>query len=399
MYTPIYLFIAIRYLWNMHLTNFKKIFMILSITSIMISTVAIIVTISMINGSEHDFKKNIMSFVPHLIITNNDQYVRISDFPKKILQINNVETVSNLISKEVIAQSKNNISMAEIIGIDATNNYNIKNYNQKNILKILKSGQYNIIIGAQLAKKLNVCIGDTINLILLSDKKNNFSGEIFNQHIFKIINIFSTNNEIDYYQIIMNKQDSLNFLDYSKNYISGWRIWLYDPLHLNLNTFKKITNQFILLDWKLQKGELFKAMKIEKYIMFFLFFLILIISILNIFINLTTYIAENQCVIAILQTQGLSNWKIMLTFIIFGSSNVIIGSTLGTIIAMALIIQSNFLKYCINYFVHESNISLILVPYQILLINIASILFAIFATLYPSWRAIQSKPAQVLNNE
>ncbi|AEO08093.1 FtsX-like permease family protein [Buchnera aphidicola] len=398
MYKPIYLFIALRYLWNINLPNFKK-FYFLSITSIMISTFSIVITISVINGSENNFKKNIISFIPHLIITNHDQYVKKSDFPKQILNINNIKKVSDLITKEIIVQSKNNISIAEIIGIDETNNYNIKNYNQKDILKILNPGQYNIVIGTHLAKKLHVYVGDKINLILLSNKKNNFSGQIFNQHIFKIVNIFSTQNEIDYYQIIMNKKDSLNFLKYSKNYVSGWRIWLHDPLNLNLYEFKKIINKLTLIDWKLQKGELFKAMKIEKYIMLFLFFLILIISILNIFINLTTYIVEHKYVIAILQIQGLSNWKIMLIFIIFGSGNAIIGSIIGTIIAIVLIMQNDFLKFFISYCFKENDISIIMIPSQILCINMISILLAIFSTLYPTWNAVQSKSARVLSNE
>lgn len=289
MYKPISLFIAIRYLWSTHLPIFKKIITILSIIGISISTASLIIIMSIINGSEENFKKNVLSFIPHLIITNKNQYVKKTMFPKNILKFNNVEKISDFISKEIIVQSKNNISIAEIIGIDNTNYYNTHNYNIKNILNTLKPKFYNIIIGKQLAKKLNVHIGDTVKLILLSNKK-----KIFNKHMFKIINIFSTKSEVDYYQILMNKEDSLNFLNYSKNYVTGWRIWLKNPLSLNINTIRQTIDDFILLDWKMQKGELFKAIKIEKYIMLFLFFLILLVSVLNIFIILTVYIIEKK---------------------------------------------------------------------------------------------------------
>lgn len=399
MYKPIYLFIALRCLWNSNLPNFKKIFVILSITSITLSTTALIITISIVNGSETYFKKNILSLIPHLIITNNDQYVQTTDLPKSILQLDNVERISDLINKEIIVQSTNNISIAEIIGIDKKNYFNVKNYNIEHFLNKLTSEKYNIIIGQELAKKLHVNIGDTVNLIVLSDKKNNFLGKIFNQHLFKIIDIFSISSEADYYQILMNKEDSLNFLNYSKNYVSGWRVWLKNPFYLNFSQLKKITNKLILFDWTLQKGELFKAIKIEKYIMLFFFSLILIISIINIFINLITYIVENKHLIAILQTQGLSNCKIMLIFIIFGSGNAIIGNTLGTIIAITLIMQNTCLQFFISYIFDENNITISILPYQIFLINIMSIILSILATLYPSWKAIQSKPIRVLSNE
>ncbi|QCI17691.1 lipoprotein-releasing ABC transporter permease subunit [Buchnera aphidicola (Acyrthosiphon lactucae)] len=394
MYKPISLFIAIRYLWSTHLPIFKKIITILSIIGISISTASLIIIMSIINGSEENFKKNVLSFIPHLIITNKNQYVKKTMFPKNILKFNNVEKISDFISKEIIVQSKNNISIAEIIGIDNTNYYNTHNYNIKNILNTLKPKFYNIIIGKQLAKKLNVHIGDTVKLILLSNKK-----KIFNKHMFKIINIFSTKSEVDYYQILMNKEDSLNFLNYSKNYVTGWRIWLKNPLSLNINTIRQTIDDFILLDWKMQKGELFKAIKIEKYIMLFLFFLILLVSVLNIFIILTVYIIEKKNAIAILKTQGLMNWKIMLIFVIFGSSNAIIGNILGTIISIVLIVQNNFLKFFIDIFFDETNIPIIIIPSQVFLINIFSVLLAIFSTLYPSWNAVQLKPAKILSNE
>ncbi|QIQ41882.1 MAG: lipoprotein-releasing ABC transporter permease subunit [Buchnera aphidicola (Microlophium carnosum)] len=399
MYKPISLFIAIRYLWNTHLPRFKKILTILSIIAISISTASLIIIISIINGSEENFKKNILSFVPHLIITNKYQYINKSELPKNILKLNNIERISDFISKEIIVQRKNNISMAEIIGIDSNDYCNMNNYSTKNVLDTLKPGYNNIIIGEQLAKKLNAYIGDKIKLILLSNTKNIFSGKIFNQRVFNIINIFSTQSEVDHYQILMNKEDSINFLRYSKNYITGWRAWLKNPFSLDINQIKQKTDKLVLLDWKIQKGELFKAIKIEEHIMWFLFFLILLVTMLNIFIIFTLYVIEKKNTIAILKTQGLQSWKIILIFVIFSLSTAIIGNILGTIISILLIKENHLLKFFIDIFFDETNVPIIIIPFQIFLINIVSILFTIFSTLYPSWNVIRLKPARILSNE
>lgn len=89
----------------------------------------------------------------------------------------------------------------------------------------------------------------------------------------------------------------------------------------------------------------------------------------------------------------------MLIFVIFGSSNAIIGNILGTIISIVLIVQNNFLKFFIDIFFDETNIPIIIIPSQVFLINIFSVLLAIFSTLYPSWNAVQLKPAKILSNE
>ncbi|QCI19858.1 MAG: ABC transporter permease [Buchnera aphidicola (Brevicoryne brassicae)] len=398
MYKPVYLFIGLRYLWNSHLPKFKKFITLLSIIGIIISTASLIIVISVINGFEENFKKNILSFIPHLIITNKNKCINKSEFPKNIVNLYNFEKVSDFINQEVILRSKNDITIGEIIGIDNTNNENITNYNLKNVLNTLQPKQKNAILGIELAKKLHVHIGDKIKLILLPDKKFFFK-EIFNEKTFKIVDFFSTNNEIDYYQILINKEDSLEFLHFPKNFITGWRVWFKQPLSLNLDQIKKSLNNFVLLDWKSQKGEIFKAMTIEKYIILLLFILILIVAILNIFITLTVYTIEKKSSIAILQTQGLANWKIILIFIIIGSSTAIIGNILGTVISVLLIMQNDFLKFLIKIFFDEIDISIIIVPHQIFFINIISIFITSISTLYPAYNAIKLKPAKILSHE
>lgn len=399
MYKPVYLFIGLRYLWNFHLPKFKKLITVLSIIGISISTASLVIVISVINGFEENFQKNVLSFIPHLIITNKNKCIHKSEFPKNVLNLYNFEKVSDFINKEVVLRSKNNITIGEMIGIDTTNNQNINNYNIKNALQILQPKQKNAILGIELAKKLNVHIGDKIKLILLPDKKNFFLKKKFNEQTFNVVNFFFTKNEVDYYQILINKEDSLNFLNFPKNCITGWRVWFKEPLSLNLEKIKKSINHFVLLDWKSQKGEIFKAMTIEKYIIIFLFILILIVATLNIFITLTVYTIEKKNSIAILQSQGLSNWKIILIFVIIGSSTAVIGNIFGIVISTILIMQNDFLKFLIRIFFDETDISIIIIPHQIFFINIISIFITTITTLYPAYNAIKLQPAKILSHE
>ncbi|QCI20431.1 FtsX-like permease family protein [Buchnera aphidicola (Brachycaudus cardui)] len=391
MYHPIYIFIGLRYLWNSHLPKFKKFLILLSIMGISISVFSLIIIISIMNGCEKNFEKNILSFIPHLIITNKNKYVNKSEFPKNILKLNSIKKISDFINKDILIKNKNNITTGQIVGIDINNDKNIGNYHIKNILDLLKPDKYNAIIGKELAKKLDIHIGDEIKIILLS--KN------IKEQVFKIISIFSTQNEIDYYQILINKKDSMHFLNYSKNYITGWRVWLKKPLSLNFQEIKKIVHPLILYDWTLQKGNFFKAIRIEKYMMIFLFILVLLVAIFNIFITLSIYTIEKTNTIAILKSQGLSDWKIMLIFITLGSSISIIGSTIGTIVSIVLIIENNCLQSFIQVVFNSMNIPIIMMPFQIFFINIISIFITIFATFYPAWNAIKIQPSRILSNE
>lgn len=399
MYKPIYIFIGLRYLYSPNLPNFKKILIILSIIGISISISSIIITISIINGFQNKFKNKVLSFIPHIIITNQYEKVKKSDFPKEVLKLHNIENITNFISKKVIIANKNEINMGEIIGIDEKDKKIIQNYNVKNIFKILNSKKNNIIIGIKLFKTLNININDKIKLILLPKKKENFIKNYFSMKFFQVIGTFSTNREVDDYQILMNKKNALNFFHYNKNYITGWRLWLKDPLKVDIQEIKNLNKKLIVLDWKMTAGELFQSIEIEKYIMFFFLILISLVAILNIVISLTIYVLEKKHSIAILQVQGLSYYKTILIFVVLSATLSIIGNLFGTLLSTILIIEKNFLKFLINMFFFDIDIPIIILPTQILIINLISILITILSTLYPIWYIVNSTSSKMLSHE
>ncbi|WP_178919177.1 ABC transporter permease [Buchnera aphidicola] len=399
MYKPIYIFIGFRYFWNSHLTNFKKIITILSIIGVSIGTASIIITMSLANGFQSEFKKNILSFIPHLIITNNSYYINESKFPKNILKLKNIQKVSGFISNKVLVQSKKNITIGEIITFKEENYNTFKTYNIKNYLYTLNSKEKNIILGKKLAEKLNVNINDSIKLIILPNNKKNFLKKKINAQLFKITGLFNTKNDIDGYQMLINTEIALNFLNYDKNYVTGWRVWLRDPFSFNINTFKIKENNLIFLDWKKQQGEFFKAIQIEKYIMFLFFILILLIVGINIVITLTVNIIEKQNIIAILQTQGLCRKKIMLIFVTLGASTTIIGNFLGTLISFILIFQGKIINFLINTLFSNVSVPIKIFPIQTLIVNIVFTLISILSTLYPIWSITKSTPSKILSYE
>ncbi|QCI18271.1 FtsX-like permease family protein [Buchnera aphidicola (Aphis nasturtii)] len=399
MYKPIYVFIGLRYLWNSRLTTFKKIITVLSIIGISIGISSIIITISLIKGVQNEFKKNILSFIPHLIITNKNFYINESDFPKNILKLKDIQKISSFISNKVLIQSKKNITIGEIITFKEKNYDTFELYNIKDHLYTLNSKENNVILGKKLAEKLHVNINDSIKLMILPSSQKNFLKKKFNAQTFKITGLFYTKNDIDNYQILINTKIALNFLNYYKNYITGWRVWLKDPFSFDINTFKTKKNNLIFLDWKIKQGELFKAIQIEKYIMLLFFISILLIVGINIVITLTVNMLEKQNIIAILQTQGLCRKKIMLIFITLGSSTAFIGNFLGTLISLILIFQGKIINFLINAFFNNINISIKIFPFHTFLVNIVCILISILSTLYPIWNITKSTPSKILSHE
>ncbi|WP_343153987.1 FtsX-like permease family protein [Buchnera aphidicola (Aphis aurantii)] len=399
MYKPVYIFIGLRYLWNSRLTSFKKIITFLSIIGISIGVASIIITVALFNGFQNEFKKNILSFIPHIIITNRDYCINEKKFPKNILKSKNIQKISSFISSKVFIQNKENITIGEIISFKEKN-YNVfKDYNVLNNLHMFKSNENNIIIGKKLAEKLNININDIIKLIVFPSNKKHFLKNLLNNQTFKVTNIFYTKNEIDNYQILMHSKVALNFLNYHQNYITGWRIWLKNPFSFDINTMQINKNNLLFLDWKLKHNELFRAFNTEKYIILFFLISILLVVGINVVITLTVSIVEKQNIIAILKTQGLCRKKIMLIFITLGASTAIVGNLFGMLISFVLIFQKNILNSLIHSVFNNTDIQINIFPFQIFLVNITFILISVLSTLYPAWNITKLTPSKILSNE
>ncbi|WP_187306299.1 ABC transporter permease [Buchnera aphidicola] len=399
MYHPIFLFVSLRYLWNFQALKFKKIVIFLSIIGISISTCLMIVINSIMNGFQHHFEKNILSFIPHVIITNQKNNISESKFPKEILKIRNIKKISSFIREEAIVKSLKEITIGEVIGIDTSNYTDVSDYNIKNILFKLRSEKNYAIIGKALSKQLHVNIGDKINLVVPYNMTSNFLRQFSRKFHFEIKDIFVTHNDVDYYQIFINKKKATKLFHYKKNYITGWRLWLKNPLSLNVQEIKKLSNHLRVIDWREKKGELFLVIQIEKYIMLFLCILIFLVSSLNIIITVTTYCIEKQKTILILKSQGLSSWKTILIFVTIGFLISLIGNFLGTMTSIILIKQKFFLKYCMNILFSDINVPIIIQPLDVLFINSISILLTISSILYVVLKTVQSTPNNILLHE
>ncbi len=108
---------------------------------------------------------------------------------------------------------------------------------------------------------------------------------------------------------------------------------------------------------------------------------------------------EKQGEIAILQTQGLTRRQVMAIFMIQGAGAGIIGAVLGTGLGILLSSQLNNLMPIIGLLAEGIQLPVAIDTTQVMLIAISAMLISLISTLYPSWRAATTQPAEALRYE
>jgi len=400
MYQFITLFIGLRYIRGRTSDRFGRLVSWFSTIGIMLGVIALVMVLSVMNGFESNLQNKILRLIPQALITTKQGFLNPQKIPISVLkELRGVDEIVPLITGNVILQSTHGIGAGVILGINPKQYEPLANYLVNVRQEVLQPGRYNLIIGAKLAQELDVKQGDTIRLIVPSVSQFTLMGAIPSQRLFNVSGVFAANSEVDDYQLLINQQDASRLMHYPSGNITGWRLFLLQPLHVNRLQAYPLPIGVLWKDWRLYKGELFQAVHMEKNIIGLLLSLIIAVASFNIVTSLALLITEKQGEIAILQTLGLSRGKIMSIFMIQGASTGIVGALIGAVVGVLLTSQLSALIPFLNFLINGTSLPVVIKPLQVALIVLLAILIALLSTLYPAWSASAVQPAKALRYE
>jgi len=235
-----------------------------------------------------------------------------------------------------VLQSARSVAVGVMLGIDPAQKDPLTPYLVNVKQTDLQPGKYNVILGEQLAGQLGVNRGDQIRVMVPSASQFTPMGRLPSQRLFTVIGTFAANSEVDGYQMLTNIQDASRLMRYPVGNITGWRLWLNEPLKVDTLSQQTLPQGTKWQDWRERKGELFQAVRMEKNMMGLLLSLIVAVAAFNIITSLGLMVMEKQGEVAILQTQGLTPRQIMMVFMVQGASAGIIGALLGAVLGALL---------------------------------------------------------------
>lgn len=388
MYQHITLFIAFRYMFGRTLDRFARFVSWLSTIGIIFGVMALVTVLSVMNGFESNLEKSILNLIPQALITCKDGSIN----PKKrtaldLKDLYGVRHITPLTTSDIVLQSAVSVAVGIMLGIEPNEWDPLTPYLIHIKQKQLKPNHYNIIIGEQLARRLDVKRGDLLRLTVLSVSQHTPIGRIPSQRLFTVIGTFRANSEVDSYQVLINQQDASRLMRYPIGHITGWRLFLKEPLRVHKFSQQVLPKEMQWKDWRERKGDLFQAVRMEKTIMGLLLSLIIAVAAFNIVTSLGLMVMEKHNEIAILQAQGLTCGKIMAVFMIQGASAGIIGSLIGALLGLFLTTHLSILMPVLHVLIDSATLPVEINFLQVTTIVLASMIVSLLSTIYPSWHA------------
>lgn len=390
---PISLYIALRYWRAKSADRFGRLVTNLASLGIVLGVMALIIVLSVMNGLEGYQKQQVLSSIPHAIVSEEQPIStektleNLPHFVQKAVPIN---------TTNVIYQTAKGVSAGQIIGIQSfSDDPLVESFDQTKFNEILPRGEFKLVIGDQLAQKLGVNIGDKIRLMITENSQYTPFGRVPMQRLFTVSDIYYGYGEASGYEAFANITDIGRLMRIQPQQAQGYRLFLNDPFQITELPQHFPTQK--ITDWRVQKGEFFQAVRMEKNMMGLLISLIIVVAISNIVTSLSLMVVDKQGEIAILQTQGLTKSQVRSVFIYQGLLVGFVGTLLGAILGVLATLNLTDIVSAVNpqgVFL-PTEFSFV----QMIFVIGFSLLLSLLSTLYPAYRAAKVEPAAALRYE
>lgn len=390
---PISLYIALRYWRAKSADRFGRLVTNLASLGIVLGVMALIIVLSVMNGLEGYQKQQVLSSIPHAIVSEEQPIStektleNLPHFVQKAVPIN---------TTNVIYQTAKGVSAGQIIGIQSfSDDPLVESFDQTKFNEILPRGEFKLVISDQLAQKLGVNIGDKIRLMITDNSQYTPFGRVPMQRLFTVSDIYYGYGEASGYEAFANITDIGRLMRIQPQQAQGYRLFLNDPFQITELPQHFPTQK--ITDWRVQKGEFFQAVRMEKNMMGLLISLIIVVAISNIVTSLSLMVVDKQGEIAILQTQGLTKSQVRSVFIYQGLLVGFVGTLLGAILGVLATLNLTEIVSAVNpqgVFL-PTELSFV----QMIFVIGFSLLLSLLSTLYPAYRAAKVEPAAALRYE
>ena len=420
-FTPLSVFLAMRYVRSRHGQGFSTFISASSTIGIALGTMILIVVLSAMNGFEKELANKLLSIVPHAELMSVNK--PIPKWPENIKLIQNnpqVVAAAPVIVLTGMMQHRTQLKALEIRGVDVTLETlvsDIESYIVEGSWQALgnKSNNENIgngiVIGAGVAKKLSVKLGDKVQILLPSNnnaaKQTVFSAPL--KRYVKIVGIFKFGGVIDDTLAYVSLEQAADIKNYKPGETQGIRL-KFENVFAAPNIIRDIAAKFdhyvYIKDWTRTQGHLFNDIQLVRMVMFIVLVLVIAVASFNIVSTLIMAVNNKRGDIAILKTMGASSKLIMLTFIYQGLVNGLLGSLIGGFLGVVLALNLAEIVVFIErlftlrllsadvYFIDHIPSHLHMPDVYITVIT--ALIMSLLATIYPAWRATKIEPAQVL---
>ena len=409
------LLIGRRYLRASRGNRFVSFISTISMAGVAIGVAVLIVVLSVMNGFEREVRQRILSLTSHASISAlnfrlgdwQDAAARVRDNPEVLAAAPFIEDQALL-----IAGAKS--SGAVVTGILPEDERQVTIIADKvtaGSFGALAPGEYGIVLGTELAKALGVALGERV-VIVTSLRTTTPAGVMPRMRTFKVVGLFSAGMyEYDRNLAYVHLADAARLYRMGDD-VTGLRLKLRDMFEaprVVRQLAGALGGGYYVDDWSRKHANFFRSIQLTKSALFIILLLVVGVAAFNIVSTLVMVVKDKRSDIAILRTVGASPRSVLMIFLTQGVAIGVIGTLSGVLLGVLISVNLESLIHGLEsllglrfldarvYFI--TDLPARVEWSDVLQISLTAFILCSLSTLYPSWRAARTQPAQSLRHE
>jgi len=385
-----------------------------SMLGIALGVAALVIVLSVMNGFQKDVRDRMLSVVSHIEI-HAPRGSALPNVQRTLTEARSHPDVigaAPFIAAQALLARGDDMKGAMVRGIDPQLEGQVTELAADNAqaVQALRPGSFAVVLGVELARQLDVQVGDKVTLISPSGQFTP-AGVVPRLKQMTVVGTFSSGHyEYDAALVLLHHADAARIFRLEGP--TGVRLTLRD-LHTAPSVTQQlahiVSDRLFIRDWTQQNKTWFAAVQVEKRMMSIILTLIVAVAAFNLVSTLVMTVQDKRADIAILRTLGASPRSIMGVFVVQGATVGLVGTLGGLLLGLGVAFNIDTIVPAI-----ERLLGVAFLPQDIYLINrmpsdpqssdivpiaLISLLLAFVATLYPSWRASRVNPAEALRYE
>ena len=406
---PFELYIAVRYLVARRKQAFISLISFISVIGLMVGVMAVLIALALMTGLQGELRDRIVGASAHVYVFKPGLDNPIADIDAEVRKLKQVPRVIGaapaVIGKGLLTSGGDRQAPVTVKGIDPVLESSVTD-----VRKAMKEGSLDavrvpddqmdgVVLGTDLAKSLEVKVGDTVRLIT-PDEILTPIGAMHHTRAFRVAGIFSLGLfEFDSEYALVDLPVAERV--FGKGHPDFMEVRVDDMFastEVADDIPKRLGDDYATADWKTMNKSLFSALWLEKMAIGITIGLIMTVAAVNIVASLVLLVMEKTRDIAILKTMGASTGSVRRIFMLQGLIIGLAGTLAGTIFGCATIyVLDRFKLIHVPIDVYQiSYVPFVLQPLDFVSVVAAAVLVSFLATIYPARQASKLDPAQAL---